>query len=106
MLAIIIPMFNEKLRFPKDAFLDFVSTNSNIHFWLINDGSRDETSTLIHNLEALNTEKIFAIDLPFNRGKAEAVRIGINRALEKQYYNYVGYWDADLATPLNAILRY
>jgi glycosyltransferase involved in cell wall biosynthesis len=42
------------------------------------------------------------LDLPKNVGKGEAVRQGILVALASEV-DYIGYWDADLATPLDAI---
>ena len=40
--------------------------------------------------------------LPQNQGKAEAVRLGFRAAFEKSPW-YLGYWDADLSTPLEAL---
>ena len=49
--------------------------------------------------------RVAIVELPANLGKAEAVRAGVLRAFERQPA-YVGFWDADLATPLPAILEF
>lgn len=46
-----------------------------------------------------------SISLEKNRGKAEAVRRGVIKARETNH-RYIGYWDADLATPLDSITQF
>jgi glycosyltransferase involved in cell wall biosynthesis len=59
-----------------------------------------------HILEHLASQKptqIKILHLPTNLGKGEAVRTGILKMLEKNTYDYVGFWDADISTPLETI---
>ena len=53
----------------------------------------------------MNPLQIEVLALAKNSGKAEAVRQGMNSSL-KGSFDYVGYWDADLATPLAAIEKF
>lgn len=71
----------------------------------VNDGSTDSTLSVLQRLADNSPEKIQTLSLPVNSGKAEAVRQGILAAL-KAGAKIVGYWDADLATPLSEIDRF
>jgi len=100
--TIIIPCYNEEKRLPVDVFLSFANQNKNVQFLFINDGSTDRTIEVLKKLMAQN-EHFLILDLQHNAGKAEAVRQGMLYALENLKSEYIGFWDADLATPLNEI---
>jgi glycosyltransferase involved in cell wall biosynthesis len=102
--TIVVPCYNEAARLPVDLFSKFVDELPDIDFILVNDGSRDSTLSLLQGLEARNPERFSVLDQNSNQGKAEAVRIGMNAAFERGS-DYVGYFDADLATPLQEIPR-
>lgn len=97
--TIIIPCYNEEKRLPQAQFLDFCKTTENISFLFVNDGSKDNTLGVLEELSKQN-KKIKFLDLVQNGGKAEAVRQGMLFAAENMDCDLVGFWDADLATPL------
>jgi hypothetical protein len=57
---------------------------------------------IIKSLHDTNPTQISYVALPTNSGKAEAVRRGFHAAFKSDFTN-IGYWDADLATPLSSI---
>ncbi len=98
---IVVPCYNEELRLPVDQFQQFFS-KSEVRFVFVDDGSRDKTLDRLENLRKGREDRVFVLRSPANQGKAEAVRMGLNFALD-QGAEYAGFWDADLATPLEAI---
>ena len=98
-IAVLIPCYNEELRLNLAAFGRFLRSESRCRLLFVNDGSRDGTLKLLRRLEQEHARRVDVIDLSRNSGKAEAVRCGVRYALERGA-DYVGYWDADLATPL------
>lgn len=96
-------MFNEEKRFPSEAFLNYTS-NHEVDFLLVNDGSTDDTQNLITDL-SYKKANFSVLKIDKNVGKAEAVRQGVLKAFENSNYKAIGYFDADLATPLNEIDR-
>lgn len=99
---IVIPCYNEAARLDVRAFAHFANAGHPQRFLFVNDGSTDATRDLLQTLHDRNPRRFAFLDLPENLGKAEAVRRGVLRALTDGP-DYVGFWDADLATPLETI---
>lgn len=101
---IVIPCYNEAHRLPIDTIRNWLTRQHDFGFILVNDGSTDGTSKCLHDLADSIGNRCVAYDLDQNRGKAEAVRRGLLLALERGAQT-IGYFDADLATPLEELPR-
>ncbi|MDH5542383.1 MAG: glycosyltransferase [Nitrospinota bacterium] len=99
-VCLIIPCYNEAERLDISLFNTF---SENLYCLFVNDGSTDDTEELIRNNLSNN---IFLLSLEENFGKAEAVRRGMMHAMSLPFaedIDWIGYWDADLATPLSEV---
>jgi dolichyl-phosphate beta-glucosyltransferase len=103
--TIVVPCYNEGQRLPVDTFRAFAAAEPRVRFLFVDDGSTDETAHVLARLETAAPDRFRAIAQHPNRGKAEAVRIGMLTAFADRG-RYAGYWDADLATPLSEIQRF
>lgn len=103
--AIVIPCYNEELRLSVPSLSTFLHAHDEITLILVNDASSDNTLTLLKELSGLFPSRIQIMCNQNNFGKAESVRRGINKALEQDFH-LVGFFDADLATPLSEVLRF
>jgi len=102
-ILIVIPCFNEEHRLDPAQVKTLVS-DPRVGVVLVDDGSRDGTLPLLQRLAAEYPDRIDVLALPENRGKGEAVRAGLRRALDRGA-DVVGYLDADFATPPAELLR-
>lgn len=100
--TIVVPCYNEEARLDVAVFRAFASTHPSIRFLLVDDGSSDRTLDVLRELESSDRDHFTVHALEQNAGKAEAVRRGMVEAFAAGA-DYVGFWDADLATPLDAI---
>lgn len=101
----IVPCYNEANRLPVEKFFHFIEKNDEIFFLFVNDGSGDSTLEVIQRMSEENSRCLY-LDLEHNGGKAEAVRAGMIWAYENCSAGYIGFWDADLATPLEEIPQF
>ena len=101
-LALVVPCYNEAARLDTAAFLHFLSTHPRARLVMVDDGSVDQTWELLERMRATAPAGVAAIRHAENRGKAEAVRTGIVAAIAENPA-IVGFFDADLSTPLGAV---
>ncbi len=103
--TVVVPCYNEAARLRVEQFARFLEAPDNIRLLFVNDGSRDNTLTVLKEIEARFPQSVQVLDQDRNRGKAEAVRAGMLRAIAQGNSVYTGFWDADLATPLEDIAK-
>jgi len=102
-VCLIVPCYNEEARLDMDRF---VAGPARCLFLFVNDGSTDGTA---HAIREQLGERVYLLDLPRNVGKAEAVRAGMLHASRTSPLNeadWIGFWDADLATPLSEVTAF
>jgi glycosyltransferase involved in cell wall biosynthesis len=105
-LCLVIPCYNEEQRLKADAFRDAIASDARLHLCFVNDGSTDHTSSRLSDFAALTGGRAEVVNLASNAGKAGAVRAGMLHALSQDRFAFVGFWDADLSTPLDEVGAY
>ncbi|MFM6953320.1 MAG: glycosyltransferase [Bacteroidota bacterium] len=125
--CLIIPCYNEATRIQSAAFTSALQADLGLQYIFVNDGSKDNTlSVLVDYRNALNPidkSRVHIISYNQNKGKSNAVLTGLQMAynsisndqietnneglevigFDQLSADYLGFWDADLATPLSEI---
>lgn len=105
-LSLIVPCYNEASRLKVEEFRAFLSEPGCTRFVFVDDGSTDGTADALEALRHGFENRVEILRCPVNGGKAEAVRLGLLHCLRTLSQDFVGFWDADLATPLETIPRF
>lgn len=100
-VALVVPCYVEAARLTPAAFLAFLPSRPWLTLLFVDDGSRDGTVGVLESIEAACPGQVKVRRLA-HAGKAEAVRAGVLEAARWQP-DYIGFWDADLSTPLEAL---
>ncbi len=98
-VALVIPCYNEQTRLSVPEFQEVHLASGRLELVFVDDGSKDGTRSVIERIRGARPEDVRVVVYDENQGKAEAVRRGVLEAIRTQP-DAVGYWDADLATPL------
>jgi glycosyltransferase involved in cell wall biosynthesis len=94
--VMVVPCFNEENRLDLDYWKQIIIERSNVYWIFVNDGSTDNTKDALLKLE--NKNNVLVLDYTNNKGKAEAIRVGINEAFKSiKGIQLVGYCDSDRA---------
>lgn len=103
--VVVVPCYNEAARLDVAAFERALAQEPKLRFLFVDDGSKDGTRGVLEGLSARCPGRALNHILAKNSGKAEAVRQGVLAAFDLGP-ELVGYWDADLATPLADIAAF
>jgi glycosyltransferase involved in cell wall biosynthesis len=101
-LVLVVPCHNEAARLDPDAFLQFAAAHPDARLVFVDDGSEDGTPDVLERMRATAPSAVTMLRHWPRRGKAEAVRAGILAGFA-QNPALVGFFDADLSTPLDAV---
>lgn len=104
-LALVVPCYNEEKKLSISDYRAFLNENPNSFVCFVNDGSNDETYTILKKLSSEFKRNTYVLSLTKNLGKGNAVREGVHYILQNIDITSIGYLDADLATPFNEISR-
>ena len=102
-LCLVVPCFNEERRLDTPAFERFMDAHPGVSFCLVDDGSGDRTRQILDGMARARPDSVRVLALATNGGKAEAVRRGMLEAHAWKPFDFIGYWDADLSTPLSEL---
>jgi CheY-like chemotaxis protein len=97
-VGVVIPCYNEEDRLSSAIFQDFANKKLGYHLCFVNDGSTDNTLSVLEDLRKGNEDTISIYNCEKNGGKAEAVRQGVLHLSQNTQLDYIGYLDADLST--------
>lgn len=100
---LVIPCYNEEKRLDLNFYQEFLSANPDIFLLFVDDGSQDNTASVLQLVRSAS-DNFDVLKFPKNSGKGEAVRQGILHSLARFDFDYIGFADADLSTPLTEFL--
>jgi dolichyl-phosphate beta-glucosyltransferase len=83
-----------------NRYVSFVKKNFAASIYFVNDGSSDNTDSVLEDLRIKFPKYINVINQEKNEGKAAAVRLGMNSALKNNKFDRFAFLDADLSTSI------
>jgi glycosyltransferase involved in cell wall biosynthesis len=101
-VQLVIPCFNERARLDPVS-LGRLADHERVSLVLVDDGSTDGTGEVLAAVGRGRAD-VTVVTLPSNSGKGEAVRAGLRAAMATGP-DWIGYLDADLATPPHEVHR-
>lgn len=103
--VVIIPVYQEMLRFNFKQFLKEAKQNNHIDFLFIDDGSTDLFNVKMKEICSSNfLDNVKIVKLENNMGKGFALKKGITESIQMGYH-FIGILDADFSAPISEISK-
>lgn len=103
--CIVIPCYNEESFFLHNEYISFLKKNDDVLICFVNDGSSDNTVKCLTDLSEKFPKNVLVLNHEKNKGKAKAVKTGINYCNSNYQFKNIAYLDADLAVSLEECIQ-
>lgn len=104
--VLVIPCYNEQERLDLASIKTALCQDEGLCLCFVDDGSTDDTYSVLQAFREGFPARVTVLQHKTNRGKGEAVRFGVLHAIDSMEPGSIGYWDADLATPLDQLKEF
>ena len=94
-IGIIVPCYNEGESLNTEAILKFMQISKGYYLCFVNDGSNDNTLSVLRDVKAQISERVSIVDVKKNKGKAAAVWVGARYLSNKENIDYIAYMSAN-----------
>ena len=95
-VGIIIPCSDVEDKISVSQFADFINTESGHHLCFVNFGSKDNTLSLLHELENEVGDLVSILDVKRNKGLVSAIKAGVRFLFNKSEIDSIGYFNEEL----------
>ena len=95
-VGIIIPCSDVEDKISVSQFADFINTETGYHLWFVNFGSKDNTLSLLHELENEVGNLVSILDVKRNKGLVSAIKAGVRFLFNKSEIDSIGYFNEEL----------
>lgn len=104
--GVIIPCYNEEKRLDVSTIVNFIQSNNTFHLCFVDQGSSDNTLQVLREIKELSDmNHVSIVQLKKNKGKAEAIRVGVRHFFNNEDIGYIGYIDVHMPMYFNKFLK-
>ncbi len=103
--AIVISCCNEEKRLPDTDFISFAIRHPEVLLCFVDDGSKDKTHALLIGMQGKSPANIKVYPLEKRKGKAEAIKQGMDYVSQNFNVKLLGFLDSDLSIRPEAWLQ-
>jgi glycosyltransferase involved in cell wall biosynthesis len=105
-IGIILPCYNIEQKINLSNILAVISVNTALHFCFVNNGSSDNTISVLEYLNKESEIKISVLDIKKRKNKAGAIRAGERFLKSNQDFDYVQSVCLDFSLKLEVLMRF
>ncbi|QSH40266.1 glycosyltransferase [Lentisphaerota bacterium ZTH] len=104
--ALVIPFYNTGQKIQLGTLAEMLTDEPGLTLCFVDQGSTDRSASILEDFCNRFKERTVFLKPGGQLSFARAIYFGLKKMLEDDNMGYVGYWDAEMATPLNVLFKF